>query len=576
MTKPDRSGLMNALTFPKTIDTVDPTKWASFSGYFEELLERPLSSTSLPQWLSDWSTLGRIVQESISWTYIQKSLDTADEEREAQFLQIISEVYPELMKADHALKQRLLAVDSVSVENFELVLRNLQNESELFREENIPLVSKLQALSNEYDKVTGGMSLDWDGEEKNLSQLTVFLQDKDRAVRERAWRGMMSLWQAQRETLNDLYVQMLELREQVAENAGFDDYRAYVFRQRGRFDYTPEDCETFHNAIEAVVVPAAQRVYARRRAELGLDALKPWDQNVEPGDDAPLQPYEGQDELIQRSLNIFQQVDPELARYFATMAEENLLDLDTRQKKALGGYCSSLPLRKRPFIFMNGVGIHDDVQTLLHEAGHAFHDFESSKLPLLWQTESPMEFAEVASMSMELLAAPFLTKEHGGFYSEAEAARAQIEHLEGIITFLPYMAVVDAFQHWVYTHPNEAKTAANCDAQWAALWQRFMKGLDWSGFEEEMKSGWHRKLHIFQIPFYYIEYGMAQVGALQVWRNSMDDPQGALEAYRHALSLGGTKTLPQLFEAAGAQFRFDAPMLTELVTLIENRIEELG
>jgi oligoendopeptidase F len=280
--------------------------------------------------------------------------------------------------------------------------------------------------------------------------------------------------------------------------------------------------------------------------------------------------------LIHRSLELFQKVDASLGRHFAVLADEELLDLDTRPGKALGGYCHDLPLRKRPFIFMNGVGIHDDVQTLLHEAGHAFHYFEAAaRQPFVWQTNAPMEFSEVASISMELLAAPYLTHEHGGFYTPAEAARARIGHLEGMLLFLPYMAVVDAFQHWVYTHSEEAMDPGSCDEAWDRLWARFMPGVDWSGFEDVRMTGWHRKLHIFQIPFYYIEYGMAHIGALQVWRNALGGQQGALADYRSALSLGGTLSLPDLFAAAGAEFRFDTPMVSTLVELVEETIERL-
>ncbi|HUM68103.1 MAG TPA: M3 family metallopeptidase, partial [Chloroflexota bacterium] len=311
------------------------------------------------------------------------------------------------------------------------------------------------------------------------------------------------------------------------------------------------------------------------------ESIRPWDWIpersllVDTFDSDSLHPYQNQDELIQGGLNMFNRLDAELGRYFATMAEEELLDLDTRPGKALGGYCSMLAVRRRPFIFMNGTGMHDDVQTLLHEAGHAFHAFETAKLPLIWQLDAPMEFCEVASMSMELLAAPNLTQANGGFYSEKDAARARLEHLENIITFLPYMAVVDTFQHWVYTHLEEALDPANCDAAWDAHWQRFIPDMDWTGYEEMRMSGWHRKPHIFGSPFYYIEYGMASVGAMQVWRNGRQDHNAALSAYRHALSLGGTQTLPALFAAAGAEFRFDTPMLTELVGLVEQEIEVL-
>lgn len=559
---------------PETVTEFDVREWASFEPYYDELAQRELTADNLRDWLRDWSDLSRVLHESISRVYIDKSLDTTDKEKEQLFLDMIDNVMPPAQVADQALKERLLAMDVVD-EDMTLVLRNMRNEAELFREENIPLQTELQKLSNEYDKVTGSLKADWDGEEKNLSQLQVLLRKKDRSVRERAWKTMMALWQSARPELNKIYSDMLPLRRQVAQNAGLPDYQAYTFRQLGRFDYTPEDCLIFHQAIEEVVVPAARRIVAKKQARLGLDKLRPWDVDVEANDLPPLAPYDKQDELIQTSLNIFNKVDAELGRYFAIMAEEQLLDLDTRAGKALGGYCSHLPWQKRPFIFMNGTGSQDDVQTMLHEAGHAFHAFEADNLPLIWQTDVPMEFCEVASMAMELLAAPYLTGDNGGFYTAAEAARARIEHLESILIFLPYMAVVDAFQHWVYTHPEEAQNPDNLDAAWGALWDRFLKGVDWDGFEAERVSGWHRKLHVFTVPFYYIEYGMAQVGALQVWRNSLANHPEALAAYRRSLALGGTRTLPELFAAASAEFRFDTAMLSELVELVEGTVSEL-
>jgi oligoendopeptidase F len=561
-------------SLPTTIDEINPRRWETFAPYFSELQQRELDSNNTRQWLLDWSRLDALVTESGNMIYIEKTLDTTDPEKEQAFLDYINEVEPKARIANQALKERLLSLN-VPDEDMVLVLRNMRNEVDLFREENVPLLTELAKLGSEYDKITGGLKADWDGEEKNLAQLGLFLQDKDRAVRERTWREMMDLWLGSRDVLNKLYADMLALRRQVAENAGLPDYRAYAFRDMGRFDYTPEDCFTFHEAIEQAVVPAAQRIYEKKRKRLGLASLRPWDVSVDTSDAPPLRPYQGQEALIQGVLNILTQVDPELGRHFAVMAEDGLLDLETRPGKALGGYCSTLPVRKRPFIFMNGVGIHDNVQTLLHESGHAFHVFETAVLPLIWQANYPIEFAEVASMSMELLAASYITQKHGGFYTPAEAARARIEHLEGILTFLPYMAVVDAFQHWVYTHPEAALDAAQCDATWRQLWERFMPGVDWSGFEDSLVTGWHRKLHIFGVPFYYIEYGLAQVGALQVWRNSLSNQEGAVAAYRQALALGGTKTLPELFTAAGAEFRFDTEMLTDLVGLVEQTIESL-
>lgn len=574
---------MTSFDIPRSVNAINPRTWETFAPFFADLQERPLSPETLRQWLTDWSDLTRLFYEAASVIYIEKSLDTADEEKEQAFLDLINDVYPQAQVAIQALKERLLAVDPTSeaLQDMTLVLRNMQNEASLFRQENIPLFTQASKLENEYDKVTGGLKANWDGEAKNLSQLGFFLNDNVREVRQKAWQTIADLWLSQRDKLNNLYGELLTLRQKIAQNAGLPDYRAYAFREKGRFEYTPEDCLTFHEAIETAVVPALRRILARKRQRLGYDILRPWDWVPEKGalvDDsggAPLRPYQGQDALIQHTLNIFNQLDPQLSHYFSTMAEDGLLDLDTRSGKALGGYCSSLPLRNRPFIFMNGVGSHDDVQTMLHEAGHAFHVFETAALPLIWQSDPPMEFCEVASMSMELLAAPYLSNQTGGFYTTPQAARARIEHLEGIIAFLPYMAVVDAFQHWVYTHPADATNPANCDTVWENLWDRFIPDVDWTGHKASKQSGWHRKLHIFTSPFYYIEYGMAQIGALQVWRNSLHNRVEALTDYRVALSLGGTKTLPDLFASAGAEFRFDTPMLIELVALIEETTLEL-
>lgn len=570
---------MSLSPVPNPPFSIDSSDWATFQARYDQLLSVPLDLGNIHEWLGEWSELSRVVDELGAIIYIETTLDTADSAKEQAFLNFVENMEPGYRRAEQTLKERLLSIVAGNDElgsGMEVPLARMRNQAELFREANIPLMTELAKLGNEYDKVTGELKADWDGEEKNLYQLKSLLLDQDRAIRERAWRATMSLWQEKRGQLNELYAKMLPLRDQIARNAGFSDYRAYVYRAYNRFDYTPEDSIRFQNAIEAVVVPAAARVYERKRKQLGLDALRPWDETVDAGDQPPLAPYKGQDELIQGSLNIFEHVDETLARYYATMAEEGLLDLDTRKGKALGGYCSTLPWRQRPFIFMNGNGTHDDLQTMLHEAGHAFHAFESFALPYTWQGDAPMEFCEVASMSMELLAAPYLTKANNGFYSPREAARARTEHLEGILLFLPYMAVVDGFQHWVYTHPDAAQDPLACDATWSALWDRFMQGIDWSGFEDERVSGWHRKLHIFHVPFYYIEYGMAQVGALQVWRNALTDQSKAVATYREALALGGTRPLPELFAAAGAAFRFDDAMLTELVELIETTLTQLA
>ncbi len=548
--------------------------WEQLEPYYADLQARELNAGNVEQWLADWSHLSELVSELYARLYVATTVDTTDSEAEQRFNNYLDNIYPHTATHDQALKEKLLA-SGLQPEGFEIPLRNMRAEAELFREENIPLFTQIQKLGSEYDKIIGAQTVEWEGEEKTLAQLAPIYQEQDRDKRERVWRLSSERQLADREALNSLWQQLMDLRLQVARNAGYDSFRDYQWKNFKRFDYTPEDCETFHAAIEASVVPLAQQIYEKRRQQLEVESLRPWDLDVDPQGRAPLRPFEDSAELVGKAEAIFSRLDPQLGEYFAIMRREDMLDLDNRKGKAPGGYQYDFALVKRPFIFMNSVGLHDDVQTLLHEGGHAFHSFESAKLPYYHQREFSAEIAEVASMAMELLASPYLAASEGGYYSEADAARARIQHLEGIIQFWPYMAVVDAFQHWVYTHHQDATNPANCDAKWAELWDRFMKGIDYTGLEDSKATGWHRKLHIFQIPFYYVDYGLAQLGAVQVWRNALADQSHALRQYREALALGGTRPLPQLYAAAGAKFAFDNATVGEAVSLIEKTLTEL-
>jgi oligoendopeptidase F len=407
--------------------------------------------------------------------------------------------------------------------------------------------------------------------------MLALLYETDRSVRQRAWETREARLMQERQNINELWEKFMSVRLKIAENAGMPDYRAYMWKQKFRFDYSPEDCKSFHAAIEQVVVPAATRALERRRQRLGVDTLRPWDLFVDPLASTSIKPYETIEEFKSRSRAIFEQVDPKFGEYFQIMMDEGLLDLESRKNKAPGAYSLGLHVAHRPFVFMNAINTSDDVQTILHEGGHAFHEFERAHVHFYQRGEMylPAEFAEVASMGMELIASPYKTKELGGFYTESEAARAMIELLEGIITFWPYMALVDAFQHWIYEHPAEGSVASRCEEKWADLWDRFVPGIDYSGLEEFKKTYWHRQGHIFESPFYYIEYGLAQLGAAQVWANSLKDQKKAVADYRKALALGATVPLPQLFAAAGAKFSFDASTLQESVDLMEEVIREM-
>lgn len=561
--------------------------WERIEPYYARLREIELNAQNVNAWLADWSQVSALVDEAYQRLSVALNQNTADAASEARYTRFSEDIYPPYQAAEQMLKEKLLA-SGLTPDNFAIPLRSIRAEAALFRQENLPLFTQEQQLEKEFDKLLGGESIEWRGETKTPPQMLKYLQDPNRATREQVWRALLNTRLENRAALNALWARQLELHLQMAKNAGYvlpdgsGDYRAFRWQQYLRFDYTPDDCKQFALAIEQVVVPAAARLYEKYRARLGVETLRPWDLQGPMGfftaaptpDQKPLRPFQTADELTAKCAQIFYDVDAELGALFDRMRAENLLDVENRPHKAPGAYCQDYEYARVPFIFQNAVGTHEDVQTLLHEAGHAFHAFEMFALPYTDQHAVPLEFCEVASMGMEFLSAPYLNRA-GGFYDDADAARARVEKLETTLFFWPYMAVVDLFQHWVYENPRQAMNPENCDAQWGALWDRFMVGVDWSDLDAERVTGWHRKIHIFTSPFYYIEYGMAQLGAVQLWANALANQAQAVRHYRHALQLGYTVTLPELYRAAGAEFRFDAATLQRAVNLIEQTIASL-
>ena len=556
-------------------DMIDPQQWETVAPHFAALASEDLAANGVSDWLLRWSELEKTLGEAGAKAGRAKSEDTTNTDAEAAYLNFVQQIVPKWTVAAQGLKTKLLAVPGFAPEPDQVqFLRRLRNDADLFREANVPLQAELQTLANGYDKLTGPMTVTLGGEEMTLPQADSLGSDTDRSVRENAWRAVQGRWLQSRSALDTLYLQMLPLRRRLAENAGLPNYRAFMWRSLRRFDYTPEDSLAFGAAIEAEVVPLARKILDVRRTSLGVEMLRPWDLNVDPAGQAPLRPFADVAELEAVTARVFEKIDPALGRDFERI-RDGFLDLDSRKGKAPGGYCAFFPKTGLPYIFMNAVGTNSDVRTLLHEGGHAFHGLASSAAqPLLWNRGAPMEFNEVASMAMELLALPYLSKESGGFYTDAEAKRARREQLEKIVLFLPYMAVVDGFQHWIYADAPGNVSAADMDEQWGKLWDRFMGGVDWSGLEEERVTGWHRKLHIFTVPFYYVEYGLAQLGALQVWRNALDDQAKAVRDYRTALALGNTCPLPELYAAAGARLAFDRETVGELTQLVAAHLRE--
>jgi len=567
---------MNVQSLPTDASSILALTWNDYEPYFRELEERELNEASMEAWLNDWSLLAAKVDEHYWRLYIATTVNTADKESEDRFNHYIEEIQPSAKSAEQKLKDKFLD-SGLSPQSFETGLRRIQAEAEIFREANLPLLAEEQKLVTDANKLLGSLTVIWEGEERTFTQMWALLYEMDRSVRQRAWEAREACILKERQNFNALWEKFMAVRLNIAENTGLPDYRAYMWKQKFRFDYSPEDCKSFHAAIEEVAVPGAQRVYERRRQRLGIDTVRPWDIYVDPLGATTIKPYETMDEFKVKSHAIFQQVDPKFGEYFQIMMDEGLLDLESRKNKAPGGYSLGLHVVHRPFIFMNHIQTSLDVQTILHEGGHAFHEFERAHVHFYQRGEVylPAEFAEVASMGMELIASPYKTREQGGFYTEGEAARAMIGLLEDFITFWPYMAVVDAFQHWIYENPGDGSNASKCEEHWAELWDRFMIGVDYSGLEQHKKTYWHRQGHIFESPFYYVEYGIALLGATQVWANSRRDQRQAVADYRRALALGATVPLPQLFAAAGAKFAFDASTLKEAVDLMEEVIGEM-
>jgi oligoendopeptidase F len=566
---------------PVTPQEIISWTWSSIEPHFKDLETRLLNASTVEGWLADWSSIGECIEEMYARLSVATTTNTADREAEKRMDAFLDDIFPNGMAAEQRLKEKFLA-SKLKPKGFEIPLRNMRAEADLFRESNLALLAEQQKLAIEFDKIYGAQTVKWEGEEVTLTRLAMNFQQPDRSRRERAWQLKAQRQLADREAINSLWKKFMAVRARIAKNADKPSYREYIWVQRLRFDYSPDDCKSFAAAIEQVVVPAATRIYQKRRQALGVDTLRPWDlvdgwhsRPTLPGGIPPLKPFSSIQELKSKTSAIFHHVDPALGKYFDLMVDDNLTDLDNRKNKAPGAYCTSFPTIRKPFMFVNAVGTHEDVMTTLHESGHAFHVFETAQIPYLHQMAVPMEFAEVASMGMELLASPCLTKAGGGFYSDKEAARARIEHLESMILFWPYMAAVDLFQHWVYENTKQGADPAACDEQWGRLWDRFIPAVDYSGLEEFKVTGWHRKLHIHQVPFYYVEYGLAQLGAVQIFGNARTNQAGALAAYRKALSLGGMVTLPELFAAARARFAFDAPTLKKALDLMVTVVEEL-
>jgi oligoendopeptidase F len=565
---------------------LDATRWDAISPLVNALLARSVESAAdLERWVMDRSELEAACAEAKADLYITMTCDTEDKQAQAAYSAYIENVSPKLSPAFFQLDKRyveLRAKHGLDTLRYGVYDRSVRADVEIFREENVPLETELAQLGQKFEQVAGAMSVVFEGQERTLPQMARYQELPDRAVREGAWRAVAERRSQDVPAMNDIYEQMVSLRDRIARNAGFENYVGYAFKSMHRFDYTVKDCERFHAGVEAAVVPLVRELEKQRARELKVDVLRPWDLAVDPKGRGPLKPFVGGAELMRKSVRACEKLDGRLGAMLRQMGDGSesrgskggaCLDLDSRKGKAPGGYQYMRDRTRRPFIFMNAAGLHKDVETMVHEAGHAFHSMLCDGEPLLAYRHSPIEFAEVASMSMELL-----TMKHwggaDGFYPDAEDfRRSQREQLKRSVLLLPWIATIDAFQHWIYSNPKH--TRAQREAMWLGLDARFGSTASWDGIEKYRPNTWQRQLHLFTHPFYYIEYGIAQLGALQLWLSSLEKGEShAVEAYMAGLRLGGSRPLPELFRASGLSFDFGPDMVKRLADRVQAELSK--
>ena len=552
------------------------TDWEHLEPYFKKLIERQISSLeSFEQWLRDVNELEAMVSEDACWRQVRMTCNTTDKSLEEAFNYFYTEIQPKFQPYSDTLNKKLVEspfAKELDQDKYFTYLRNVRKNIELYREANIPIQADINVLQQQYGQIAGEMTVEVDGQEFTIQQATKFLEDPDREKREEVYRKINDRRLKDKDSLNALYTKLVNNRHQLALNAGFKNYRDYKFAEMGRFDYTPQECYQFHEAISSYVLPLVDEIYERHRKKLAVDLLRPWDIEAEPKGTEPLRPFKEGKDLLHKTIQCLDKLEPFFADCLRKMEAMNHLDLDSRKGKAPGGYNMPLAESGAPFIFMNAAGQMSDVTTMVHEGGHAIHSFLSHSLELTNFKEYPTEMAEVASMSMELFTMDYW---HVFFDNEADLKRAKRHQLERVITIFPWIATIDKFQHWVYENP--VHTEIERAEAWMNILNEFSStSIDYSGLMPYRNTSWQRQLHLFEVPFYYIEYGIAQLGALGMWKQFKEDKEKAIRNYTNALSLGGTRTLPELYKAAGITLDFSPEKIRELMELVSAELKSLS
>lgn len=550
-------------------------RWEDISTFYQDLLDREINTIDqLKQWLKDQSEMEAVLEEDLAWRYIRMTIDTTNEANANSYKQFVTEIQPQIAPFEDKLNKKLASsplISDLKSEDYQILFKRIQRSIDLFREENIPLQAKLSEESQKFGALSAAQSIEYKGEKLTMQKAALFLKETDEEIRKTVFEKIAARRREDIDKFDALFDELLKLRHQVATNAGFENFRDYKLSAMCRFDYSVKDCEEFHASIKKLIVPIVKKIQQRNLDLLGKDKFKPWDLDVDPEGKKPLKPFNKGSELLEGTEHMFDRIDPYFGECLRTMNEMHHLDLESKTGKAPGGYNYPLYEIGVPFIFMNAVGAQRDLVTMVHEGGHAIHSFLSRNLELTGFKNLPSEVAELASMSMELLS----MGEWNEFYSnEEDFKRAQREQLEGIIKILPWIAQVDEFQHWLYVNHNHTK--AERTRKWNDLSKEYGTGLvDWQGYEDIKETSWQRQLHIFEVPFYYIEYGIAQLGALGVWKNSLENKEKALNDYKEALKLAYTKSIPEIYATANIEFNFGADHIKDLTDFVDKQLNLL-
>lgn len=554
-------------------ESFEVTSWETLKPYFDTLLNRSIASlTELRDWFRDRSELESAIGEDLGWRYIKMTCYTDNKEYGDRYQDFIQNIQPQIAPFSDQLNKKAASSPFLGLlsgeKGYNILVRNLKKDIEIFREVNIPLFTEINTETQKYAQLSGAMTIEWKEQELTLQQASVLLLDTDRNIREEAYHKITQRRLKDKEVLDELYTKLIQLRHKVAVNAGFSNFRDYMFKSYGRFDYTPKDCFDFHDSISSEVVPVLEELAEKRKDQLNIEQLRPWDKAVDAEGRTALKAFDGGKDLTEKSITCFTKLDPFLGECLKIMNAMGHLDLESRKGKAPGGFNYPLAEIGVPFIFMNATSTMRDMTTIMHEGGHAVHNFLTKDLALGDFKSPPMEVAELASMSMELI-----SMDHWEvfFQKPDDLSRARMEQLEDIIETLPWVATIDKFQHWVYEHPDY--TPEQRKNNWNRIFQEFADTVtDWRGLEEAKDYLWQKQLHLYEVPFYYIEYGMAQLGAIAIWRNYKRDKKKGLDGYLSALKLGNLRTIPEIYRAAGIKFDFSKPYIHELMSFVRGEM----